>query len=212
MSQPIRKPETETVAKLKESAQRLFAENGIDGVSVRDIASAADQKNPTAIGYHFGSKNGLITELVIDGAALIDQRRNQRLDQLEAGGGPTEIREIVDILIYPSIDLYEGKKPESFNRFINMLAQSHRDLFEDAIGDEWNTGFQRCLDHLRRLMPDISEQEKNQRFVFMQTYLGSAIAARERRLADEDYGDSMWSKPETLKHFARTVIAILLSE
>ena len=50
-----------SVERLKGEAQRLFANRGIDGVTVRDIAKAAGQKNPAAVGYHFGSKEALMT-------------------------------------------------------------------------------------------------------------------------------------------------------
>ena len=94
-----------SVERLKGEAQRLFANRGIDGVTVRDIAKAAGQKNPAAVGYHFGSKEALIRELIVDGAKVIDARRNAQLDALEADGGPTRISQIVDILIYPSVNL-----------------------------------------------------------------------------------------------------------
>ena len=42
-------------------------------------------------------------EIVLDGAIAIDQRRNAELDRLEAQGGPHDIRQVVNILIYPMI-------------------------------------------------------------------------------------------------------------
>lgn len=42
-----------------ETAERLFAENGYDGTSVRDIAQAADV-NVAMISYYFGSKEKLL--------------------------------------------------------------------------------------------------------------------------------------------------------
>ena len=42
------------------AAERLFALHGIDGVSLRQIASEAGSANNSAVHYHFGSKEGLI--------------------------------------------------------------------------------------------------------------------------------------------------------
>jgi hypothetical protein len=39
-------------------AERLFADRGIDGVPLKQIATAAGQANVNAIQYHFGSKSG----------------------------------------------------------------------------------------------------------------------------------------------------------
>ena len=49
---------TETHSRLLESAVKLFAENGFNGVSVRELCAAADA-NVAAIQYHFGGKEGL---------------------------------------------------------------------------------------------------------------------------------------------------------
>ncbi len=45
-------------ARIRDAALRLFAERGIGGVSVRDIAGAAGV-SPGLIRHHFGSKDGL---------------------------------------------------------------------------------------------------------------------------------------------------------
>lgn len=44
-------------------ASQLFADNGYDNTSIRDIAKAADV-NISAINYHFNSKNGLYAEVL----------------------------------------------------------------------------------------------------------------------------------------------------
>lgn len=42
------------------AAERLFAERGLDGASLRQISAAAHNGNNTAVQYHFGSKERLI--------------------------------------------------------------------------------------------------------------------------------------------------------
>ena len=204
------KPRSDAAEYLKLVAQRLFAERGVDGVTVREIAEAAGQKNHAAVGYHFGSKENLVRELVVDGAALIDERRNRLLDALEAGGGPSSVAQVVDALIYPSVGLADdGMQEDSYTRFIVMLAMTHRELFMDALQNRWNSGYQRCLEHLRRLMPDMPDVVKNQRFVFLGSYLGGVLAMREAALTDSGRKHPTWSSQQTLAHFAATVTALL---
>ena len=50
---------TEKQLSIMETAERLFAENGYDGTSIRDIAHAADV-NVAMISYYFGSKEKLL--------------------------------------------------------------------------------------------------------------------------------------------------------
>src|SRR4051812_33621466 len=89
--------------RLKRVALRLFAERGMHGVTVREIASAAGQKNHAAIAYYFGSKEGLAREILEDRARLIDESRNQALDEIEARGGPVQVREVVELIVYSSV-------------------------------------------------------------------------------------------------------------
>ena len=209
LSSKVRSP---SVERLKAEAQRLFANRGIDGVTVRDIATAAGQKNAAAVGYHFGSKEALIRELIIDGAKIIDARRNDLLDAMEKSDGPADISQIVDILIYPSVNLAAPGETDTYNRFLRMLTMSHSELFYDALEGRWNSGYQRCLKHLRVLMPSKSRTIQNQRFIFLESYLGGVLSARETRLDDKSRAHPTWNDKSTLAHFATTVTCMLEME
>lgn len=54
-----------TMTTLRERAAELFAKKGFVGTSVREIASAAGVTKPTLY-YYFGSKEGLIRDLITD--------------------------------------------------------------------------------------------------------------------------------------------------
>ena len=202
-------PRSEAAAQLLRVAGRLFAERGVDGVTVRQIADAAGQKNHAAVGYHFGSKEALVRALVQDGAMLIDQRRNTWLDALEAGGGPHHVREVVDVLIQAGIQLGPPGQPEHYNRFVVLLGMTHRADFMAALDGRWNAGYLRCLAHLRRLMPAMPTALQNQRFVFLGAYLGGVLAARDAELADTSRAHPTWRAERTLQHFAATMTALL---
>lgn len=209
MSRLEPKPRSDAALHLKQIACRLFAERGVDGVTVREIAEAAGQKNHAAVGYHFGSKEALIRELVLDGAVLIDARRNAALDALEAAGGPRTVREVVDVLIATSIRLEGSGLEDSYNRFVVMLGMTHREIFMDALAGRWNVGYQRCLEHFRRLMPDMPAAMKNERLVFLGAYLGSVLSGREAALADLSRDHPMWESEQSLSHFAATMTALI---
>lgn len=211
MSRLEPKPRSDAARHLKQVACRLFAERGVDGVTVREIAEAAGQKNHAAVGYHFGSKEALIRELVLDGAMLIDARRNAMLDELERKDRVT-VRGVCDALIRASVELDGSGLEDCYNRFIVMLGMTHRDVLMAALEGRWNSGYQRCLDHLRRLMPQMSATRQSERLVFVGAYLGSVVAGREAALADDSREHPTWGSSEALDHLAATMAAIVEAE
>src|SRR5438105_10362065 len=52
------RPSILTRRRILKAASRVFAEQGYEGASIRDIVTRADV-NQAAINYHFGSKEGL---------------------------------------------------------------------------------------------------------------------------------------------------------
>jgi AcrR family transcriptional regulator len=110
----------ETPERIKRAARRLFAQRGIDGVSVRDIVTAAGQKNNGSLHYYFRSKDALVQELVREGAVLIENRRRALLDALEAVGGPKNVREIIEILVWPATNLENDQGEDTYTRFITI--------------------------------------------------------------------------------------------
>ena len=57
------RPQSDSADKIKRIARQLFAERGVDGVTVRDIAEASGQKNHAAVAYYFGSKDALLVSI-----------------------------------------------------------------------------------------------------------------------------------------------------
>ncbi len=52
--------------RLREEALNLFGRRGVHGTSTRAILDAAGLRNPSAINYYFGSKAGLVDDLVTE--------------------------------------------------------------------------------------------------------------------------------------------------
>src|SRR5579862_2980011 len=77
------------------AAERLFAMNGVEGVTLREIQAAAGQANSSVITYHFGSQAGLVRALLEFRYRRINARRAELLRQAgERGvsGDPREAR------------------------------------------------------------------------------------------------------------------------
>lgn len=71
-----------------QAAQRLFAERGIDAVSVNEITIAAGQKNRNALQYHFGNRNGLLQAIIDHHIARVSEYRGPVLESLDEAATP----------------------------------------------------------------------------------------------------------------------------
>ena len=60
-----------TRRRLKKTALRLFAQRGLENVSIRDIQAAAGQKNNGSITYYFASRDALIRDTKIGRSCIM---------------------------------------------------------------------------------------------------------------------------------------------
>lgn len=205
----------ETRERLKVAARRLFAARGVEQVSVRDIVAAAGQKNGGSLHYYFRNKEALIREIVVDGARIIDDRRNRALDTMEAEGGPRTLREVLTLLVTPSLHAESDDEGEVYMRFITALSRTHRALFEAALESRWDSGFRRCIAHIRTLLPHLPRQVLTQRIVIMLLLAGSGLAAREYALerGDEEkpsVNDRVWGSSEAPERLVDALEGVLI--
>ena len=197
---------------MKEVAQRLFALRGIDGVSIKDIVSRAGQRNNASLHYHFGSKEALVAELLIDGAKAIDAIRQSMLDKLMATGQPLTVREVLEALVLPvnqlTSDVVRG---DTYIRFLADLQTNHRKFFRRTLGDRWNAGYRRCLELLRELLSDIPEPVLEQRISMMGIYANAIFAVKEAALDESSSPNRFWTPKHTLENIIDTLQAVLES-
>lgn len=195
---------------IKLCARRLFAQRGIDGVTVRDIVAASAQKNSGSLHYYFRTKDALVNELIVDTAKMIDERRNAALDLLEGSGGPQSLRQVLEVLVLPSLNLGSADGEEdTYLRFISLLALQNRSLLNEVLEGGLNTGYQRCLTHIRRLLPGVPPLVLEQRLVFMSISLRAILAAREASLDQRDLPHPFWGSPDLLDNLIKSVQGML---
>jgi AcrR family transcriptional regulator len=88
----------DTRANLLSAAEQLFAERGVDGVSLREIARSAGAKNVIAVQYHFADRDGVLQSILDKHLPAVDARRHALLDAAE--GDPT-LRALAGALVRP---------------------------------------------------------------------------------------------------------------
>ncbi len=106
------------------AAERLFAEEGIGAVSMRSINNAADQKNVSAVHYHFGSREAIMEAIFDYRMVEACARREVLLRGLEESGNDRDLHSLIRVAIWPLAEqVMADAQP---NYFVRFLAQSHR--------------------------------------------------------------------------------------
>ena len=101
-------PETDeaqaaTKAAVFNAAERLFALNGFQNVSVRDITAEAGV-NLASVNYHFGSKDALLFEIFRKRTAELNRERARMLHEAaERCGGKPGVRDILEAYFAPPL-------------------------------------------------------------------------------------------------------------
>jgi AcrR family transcriptional regulator len=90
-----------TKARLIGAAERLFAERGIDAVSLREINRASGARNAIAVQYHFEDRAGVVRAILAKHTPDVEARRHAMLDQYEADG-VDDVRLLAAALVRPS--------------------------------------------------------------------------------------------------------------
>lgn len=208
---PVRSDGRETQARMKAVAQRLFALHGIDGVTVADIVAAAGQRNKASLQYHFGSKDELIGELLVDGAQKVDAFRLALLDQMAADGGPRHVRDVLDAFVRPVYQLTVTEAEGStYLRFLSNVQLTHRALFRAYIGAKWNTGYRRCLEHFHKLLAHIPAPVLEQRMSLVAIYTTSVFSIKEAPADEAPASTRLWTRKFTLDNILDTFEAMLV--
>lgn len=94
-----------TASRLLDVAERLFAEHGIEAVSIRRIVRESGQGNLSAAHYHFGSREVLTRKLLERRMQVVDKMRHERLDRLLAQTAHPGIHALLGASIATLIDV-----------------------------------------------------------------------------------------------------------
>jgi AcrR family transcriptional regulator len=106
-----------------QEAERLFAEHGIAGVSLRDVSAAAGQRNHSAAQYHFGDRLRLVAAVYEARMATVQERRQRRLDRLAAAGAARPLAALTEAVLVPLLEVVA----ESDGWYARFLARTRWD-------------------------------------------------------------------------------------
>ncbi|MGE0796774.1 MAG: TetR/AcrR family transcriptional regulator [Lautropia sp.] len=166
------------------AAERAFAEQGIDGVSLREINRAAGQRNASALHYHFGTRDALLRAIFEHRMAGINRRRLQLLGESERSGRATDLRALVEVIVAPLAEQLGADGGAS--HYVRFLAQvhGHPEMEPSAVnGGEHESGLRRARRLIRLALGGLPDEIVKERMRAMTGQILQGLADLERMLA-----------------------------
>jgi len=182
----------------------MFAERGIEAVSLREVSASAGQRNNSAAQYHFGDRKGLLAAVYEARMAIVDERRHAYLEQLRADGRAGEVRGLVEAIVLPLLAVVE----ESDGWYARFLARTRWDPFA------WNvlaslptsTSFRAVMSGLHRALSDVPRAIRQHRIEQMLTLVIGTLAGWE---GAPDRGEKRLDQRTLASELVSTATALL---
>lgn len=172
---------SETKLKILNTAELLFAENGVGNTSLRNITQAA-KVNLAAVNYHFGSKDELVAQVFVRRLEPMNNKRLTRLAALLSGSVEPELKAVLRAFVEPPLEMSRGADQDQGAVFIKLLGRTYTEPSEmindlirsthKAVIEAFKPVFQRCL-------PELPTNVLHWRLHFMVGVLAYAMAGSD---------------------------------
>ena len=167
---------TSTKEQILLAAERMIADVGVDGVSMRQIGAAVGSGNNSAVLYHFGSKENLVTAIFEYRLPRLRERRAA----LVAERQPSDLRGWLQCQI--DVVLEQSEVPGSnYMSFVVSLAR-HGDAFKQ-LPKRFASGHRQYEQELRACLAGVEEPLLTQRLGHAMDMTVQVAANREQARA-----------------------------
>ena len=140
-------------------AERLFAENGYAGTSLRSIIKEAGV-NLSAVSYHFGSKEDLYMAIVARVAKPVVKGKLEMLAKCKEENENPTVEQILEAYLKSGLKVIFTGSDRSIHcaKFMGRCL-TEPDFIKEKIKKQFDPGVEACLDELQRVLPDKSRNE-----------------------------------------------------
>lgn len=174
-------------SRLIDVAERLFAEHGIDTVSLNQIAKAANQRNTMVIQYHFGSKTALLQAIADRRMQAVNDRRLELLGRIDRQSRRSDLRKVAEAMVFPFAEHLSHEGGSYYVRFVAQLYSDPRLEFFKLIKGKHSSGMREAGRAAREILSELPGDVVKHRLALVTTLIFSAFADRERLRAAGKY-------------------------
>jgi AcrR family transcriptional regulator len=162
-----------TIDELLQTAERLFARNGVENVALTQIVAQAGQRNRSALHYHFGDRAGVLAAVLNRRLAAINARREAMMAALPSAPSVAEVLR-AEIAPLAQVIIEEPWGPDH----LGILAQvTYRpQLLAEQVEETHLTGLRRGRALLSRAIPQATAAMLDQRVAWFKDSVVFALA------------------------------------
>ena len=104
---------------LIDTGELMYGQHGFKGISLREIASAAGQRNCNAVQYHFKNKFGFVSAILADRVSRLDLLRLERFNIMKQSveAEAYNPRDLLKIIWLPDLSIVGPQKNHTYIRF-----------------------------------------------------------------------------------------------
>jgi AcrR family transcriptional regulator len=197
---------TATRDKLLRAAEYLFARQGLD-VPIRDIHARAEQRNASAIQYHFGGRDELIDAIVERHAPSPEDMATVRADLETKLDDP---RAFVAAIVRRLARYLATDETRDYIRFSfhMMMRTSMRSVMVEGAQPHSMAAVYAETDLLRQMFPRLPERLVRERAVATMSFITFEVAERAR-LIDDGQHEVLLDEEEFIVHLVDMATAVL---
>src|SRR5437763_12601817 len=146
--------DVQTRERILDSAERLFADHGFEGASIRAIVEAA-KVNLAAVHYHFRSKETLLEAVLTRRISVVNAARLESLEQAEAAAAPDppSVDQVLRAFIVPTVEFAQrSASGATFVQLMSRMFTEPRFSLTDFLGRKFGDMIARFGDALVRAL------------------------------------------------------------
>jgi len=148
------RPSEVTRERIMKAAERLFAESGYDGTSIRAIVAKA-KVNQAAINYHFEGKDGLYREVLRVAFRALTEHQLEHAEELKSMSREEALSQFVRRQLQPLLGRDEYSR---HMRIFNWETVQPTTVFRDLVAEEAAPFVGLAADLVRRFMPEADQR------------------------------------------------------
>jgi len=173
------------------AALKLYAEKGVEAVSLRMINREAGMRNNSAMHYHFGSKLLLQEAMVAFIQGWFEEAREEAICAIEqrSAVGDVPVRDVLEAFMVPYMELLTQEVwGEDALRFLARMELEASDEMRTILNNSAACSFARFLSVLEKALPQLERVTIFRRLCFFVASIMQGLADAHK-LANSYLGD-----------------------